>query len=125
MHFDFMGKRASGSRLWRRTANIPTHPGCKNPYTGAELSIIRGHEISGNIVEIGSSITGFKVGQGVVINPLLDERYHGKESRSIWKAGIQNLCRSWAIHGLNAHGGGFADEIVVKQFSCIPLPKCM
>ncbi|PMD17652.1 hypothetical protein NA56DRAFT_707388 [Hyaloscypha hepaticicola] len=49
-------------------------------YDGTWELLDMGHEISGNIVEIGSSITGFKVGQGVV-NPLLDERYHGKESR--------------------------------------------
>ncbi|PMD56283.1 GroES-like protein [Hyaloscypha bicolor E] len=98
-------------------------PGQKNPYTGAELPIIMGHEMSGTILEIGSSITGFKVGQNIAINPSLDDRHHGREPCGICKSGRLNLCKSWATYGLNAHGGGFADEIVVKPFSCIPLPE--
>ena len=98
-------------------------PGQKNPYTGAELPIIMGHEMSGTILEIGSSITGFKVGQNIAVNPSLDDRHHGREPCGICKSGRLNLCKSWATYGLNAHGGGFADEIVVKPFSCIPLPE--
>ncbi|KAE9371972.1 GroES-like protein [Stipitochalara longipes BDJ] len=102
---------------------FPPQPGQKNPHTGAELPIIMGHEMSGTILQIGSSITGFKVGQKVAINPSLDDRHHGKEPCGICKSGRLNLCKSWATYGMSAHGGGFADEIVVKPFSCIPLPE--
>jgi (R,R)-butanediol dehydrogenase / meso-butanediol dehydrogenase / diacetyl reductase len=102
---------------------FPPQPGQKNLHTGAKLPIVMGHEMSGTIVETGSSITGFKVGQNVAINPSLDDRHHGKDPCDICKSGRINLCRSWATYGMNAHGGGFADEIVVKPFSCVPLPE--
>jgi len=82
-----------------------------------------GHEMSGTIVEVGSNITQFKVGQRVAINPSMDDRHHGKEPCVNCKSGRPNICKSWACYGLSAHGGGFADEIVVKPFNCIPLPE--
>jgi (R,R)-butanediol dehydrogenase/meso-butanediol dehydrogenase/diacetyl reductase len=102
---------------------FPPLPGQKNPHTGVELPVIMGHEISGTIVQVGSNITGLKVGQNVAINPSMDDRHHGKEDCSICRSGRRNLCKSWACYGLSAHGGGFADEIVVKPFSCIPVPE--
>jgi (R,R)-butanediol dehydrogenase / meso-butanediol dehydrogenase / diacetyl reductase len=102
---------------------FPPQPGQKNPHTGVELPITMGHEMSGTILEIGSRTTGFKVGQNVAINPSLDDRHHGKEPCGICNSGRPNLCKSWATYGMSAHGGGFADEIVVKPFSCIPLPE--
>jgi len=101
---------------------FPPLPGQKNPHTGVELPVVMGHEMSGTIVEVGSDVTGLKVGQNVAINPSLDDRHHGKEDCSICVSGRRNLCKSWACYGLSAHGGGFADEIVVKPFSCIPVP---
>ncbi|CZR69690.1 related to alcohol/sorbitol dehydrogenase [Phialocephala subalpina] len=97
--------------------------GSDNPYTGVELPVVMGHEISGTIVEVGSNIEELKVGQNVAINPSMDDRHHGKEDCSVCQSGRRNLCKSWACYGLSAHGGGFADEIVVKPFSCIPVPE--
>lgn len=82
-----------------------------------------GHEMSGTIVELGSNIKQLKVGQNVAINPSMDDRHHGKELCGICVSGRPNICKSWACYGLSAHGGGFADEIVVKAFSCIPVPE--
>jgi (R,R)-butanediol dehydrogenase / meso-butanediol dehydrogenase / diacetyl reductase len=101
---------------------FPPLQGQKNPYTGVELPVVMGHEMSGTIVELGSNVTELKVGQNVAINPSMDDRHHGKEDCSICQSGRRNLCKSWACYGLSAHGGGFADEIVVKSFSCILVP---
>jgi (R,R)-butanediol dehydrogenase/meso-butanediol dehydrogenase/diacetyl reductase len=102
---------------------FPPPLGQKNPYTGVELPVVMGHEMSGTIVEVGSNITELKAGQNVVINPSMDDRHHGKEDCSVCQSGRRNICKSWACYGLSAHGGGFADEIVVKPFSCIPVPE--
>ncbi|KAH8780506.1 chaperonin 10-like protein [Hyaloscypha finlandica] len=102
---------------------FPPLPGQKNPHTGVELPVIMGHEISGTIVQVGANITALNVGQNVAINPSMDDRHHGKEDCSVCRSGRRNLCKSWACYGLSAHGGGFADEIVVKTFSCIPVPE--
>ncbi|KAH8593129.1 chaperonin 10-like protein [Bisporella sp. PMI_857] len=82
----------------------------KSPRTGVELPVVMGHEMSGTITEVGSAITELKIGQNVAINPSMDDRHHGKED-------------SGACYGLSARGGGFADEIVVKPCSCIPVPE--
>lgn len=81
-----------------------------------------GHEMSGTVIEVGSNVTGLKAGQEVTVNPSLDDRHHGKELCTSCKAGRPNICKHWAALGLSAEGGGFADEIVVKSFSCLPLP---
>ncbi|TKA40839.1 hypothetical protein B0A49_13651, partial [Cryomyces minteri] len=102
---------------------FPPPPGQKNPHTGVQLPVIMGHEMSGTIVEVGSSITEFKIGQNVAINPSMDDRHHGNVECSICQSGRPHLCKSWACYGLSAHGGGLADEIVVKPFNCIPVPE--
>ncbi len=96
-------------------------PGGKNRHTGIGLPVVMGHEMSGTIVEVGFSVTGLKVGQNVAINPTMDDRHHGKEDCSACQSERRNLCKNWACYGLSAHGG-FADEIVVKPFSCILVP---
>jgi (R,R)-butanediol dehydrogenase/meso-butanediol dehydrogenase/diacetyl reductase len=95
--------------------------GQTNPHTGIGLPVVMGHEMSGTIVEVGSNVTGLSIGQKVAINPSMDDRHHGKEDCSVCQSERRNLCKSWACYGLSAHGG-FADEIVVKPFSCIPVP---
>ena len=46
-------------------------PGTKNKITGVELPVTLGHEFSGTIIEIGSGVTDFKLGQRVIVNPAM------------------------------------------------------
>jgi len=101
---------------------FPPQAGEKNPYTGVEIPITMGHEMSGVIAEIGSNVTGLNVGQNVTINPSMDDRHHGLETCKGCQSGRPNVCKHWACYGLSADGGGLAEEIVVKRFSCIALP---
>lgn len=82
-----------------------------------------GHEFSGTIIEVGSRVTDFKVGQEVCVNPSLDDRHYASPNCSRCDEGRPNLCKRWATYGLNAVGGGFSDEIVVKHFNCLALPE--
>lgn len=72
---------------------------------------------------MGSGVSDLTVGQNVCVNPSLDDRHYGMEGCSRCSEGRPNLCKRWATYGLNAVGGGFADEIVVKSFNCIALPE--
>jgi (R,R)-butanediol dehydrogenase/meso-butanediol dehydrogenase/diacetyl reductase len=47
------------------------------------------------------------------------------ERRTVQSAsqGEETSAKAGACYGLSAHGGGFADEIVVQPCSCIPVPE--
>ncbi|KAL6232211.1 hypothetical protein BDW75DRAFT_25095 [Aspergillus navahoensis] len=100
--------------------------GTKNPYTGAELPVTLGHEMSGTIVELGSSVLAsdpnLKVGMRVAVNPALNDRHHGVEKCTACRLGMPNICKRYTSYGFSAAGGGLASEIVVKHYACIPLP---
>ncbi|KAL4915428.1 chaperonin 10-like protein [Aspergillus aurantiobrunneus] len=99
-------------------------PGEKNPYTGMELPVTLGHEMSGTVVEIGSSVSDprLKIGTRVAVNPALNDRHHGVEPCTACQLGLPNICKRYTSYGFSAAGGGLASEIVVKHFACIPLP---
>jgi len=82
-----------------------------------------GHEMSGTVTEVGFSVTQLKLGDKVAINPSLDDRSYNEEVCEVCSAGRPNICKRWACFGLNADGGGFAEEIVVRPFNCIRLPE--
>lgn len=102
---------------------FPPQLGQKNPHTGVQLPVTLGHEMSGTIVEMGSHVTGFRLGQNVAINPSLDDRSYGIELCVNCQSGRPNICKHWACFGLSAASGGFSDEVVVKGHNCIPLPE--
>ncbi|KAK5957682.1 hypothetical protein OHC33_000871 [Knufia fluminis] len=97
-------------------------PGTKNEHTGIGLPVVMGHEMSGTITELGSNVKHLSVGQDVCVNPSLDDRHFGAKSCFSCEGGKTNLCKRWATYGLNASGGGFSDEIVVKDLNCLALP---
>ena len=78
--------------------------------------------MSGTVTEVGPDVTDFSVGQNVVVNPAMNDLHFGSPPCSICSTGRPNLCPKTSYYGLNAEGGGLADEIVVKAVSCISLP---
>lgn len=96
--------------------------GGRNPHTGLELPVVMGHEYSGTVTEIGSSVTDIKVGQDVAVNPHVHDRIYGIEPCGACRKGKYNVCRRSAVCGLSSPGGGLSSEAVVRARSCIPLP---
>lgn len=90
-----------------------------NKYTGALLPQTMGHELSGTIIEVGSSVQDHAVGQRVIVNPCNGCSYTSCES---CPAGRQNMCTRTTFYGINDNGGGFAEEIVVQPKGIILLP---
>lgn len=99
--------------------------GLKNPVTGLELPVTMGHEFVGTVSEIGSAVTNVKVGQNVVVDPILHDRHYNQELCHACKSGVPNACKRCTVYGLSHSGGGLASESVVYASTCIPMPDTM
>ena len=78
---------------------------------------ILGHEIVGEIVEMGSDVKGLKIGDRVVVNP---NSYCNtcKNCRN----GYRNHCANMQLMGITA-AGGFAEYVKTKEFLTFPISK--
>lgn len=73
---------------------VPVTP---HPLTDEKLPTTLGHEFSGTVEEIGSGVTGFKVGDRVVVKPNL---FDGTCSNC--SMGIFNCCERVAFIGFSS-----------------------
>ena len=81
--------------------NVSSKPG-----TGkSKIGMVLGHEIVGEVAEIGPAVTTFKVGDRVVVNP---NSYCGVCANC--KAGYRNHCSNMELMGLSVQGG-FAEYV--------------
>ena len=97
--------------------------GLPHPQTGASLPVTLGHEFSGTVAEIGEQVLDFQIGDKVTVNPALDDRHYNKDACELCQIGRSNLCKRSAFYGINAEGGGFAEQIVVKACALFKLPS--
>jgi (R,R)-butanediol dehydrogenase / meso-butanediol dehydrogenase / diacetyl reductase len=82
----------------------------------SKTPMILGHEIAGEIVEIGDRVTNYKVGDRIVVEPI----WRCNECRSC-RDGNYNTCERLQSYGLH-HLGGFAEYILVEEENLVPLP---
>ena len=82
-----------------------------------EMPHVPGADGAGQIVEVGSQVTQFVVGDRVVINPDL---FCGKCEFCL--AGQENLCRSWRLLGEHAPGT-FRELISLPERNLLKMPK--
>ena len=87
-----------------------------HPASGHSGPLITGHEFVGRIVEIGSDVEGLQVGQRVV------------PGAGAWcghckwcLAGRVNLCATYFVYGLSAHGG-MAEMATIPAYMCRLVP---
>ena len=88
-----------------------------HPLSGVTNPVILGHEMSGEVVEIGSGVSGVRVGDLVAVEPLQtcgDCIYCG--------SGSYNLCPTRAAHGLSRAGGAFSEYTTVTERMAHRLP---
>ena len=86
---------------------------------GVNLPHIPGSDVAGEIVEIGEYVTGFNVGQRVLLAPM-----HFCNHCAKCVAGLQNQCPEFTVLG-NRVDGGNCELIAVPVVNIIPIPDGM
>jgi len=78
--------------------------------------IVPGHEFAGEIVEIGSAVTGYAVGDQVAVDPSLycGYCYYCKRARG-------NQCENWGAIGVTVSGGA-AEYVAAPMANLFKLP---
>lgn len=87
------------------------------PGQHADPGVIMGHEMFGTIEEIGTKVKKWKVGDHVVIDPIIK----CGECPSC-KAGFGNLCEDWISVG-QTQDGGFAQYTKIKSSQLYHVPE--
>lgn len=82
-------------------------------------SLVMGHEFSGEVVKLGSSVKGLKEGDRVVVEPILS---CGK--CTLCKSGRSNICENLKLIGLH-QSGAFSEYIPVHETKCHKLPNAL
>ena len=79
--------------------------------------IVPGHEFAGEIVEVGSQVTGYAVGDQVAVDPSLycGYCYYCKRARG-------NQCENWNAIGVTRSGGA-AEFVVAPMANLFKLPS--
>jgi L-idonate 5-dehydrogenase len=86
--------------------------------------LILGHELAGEVVELGEGVTKVRRGQRVAVNPTRACR-HCRYCLS----GRSNLCQNVRFHGSAARfphvQGGFAELFMASEEQCVPIPDSL
>jgi len=89
----------------------------KHPFT--TYPVTQGHEVSGEIVELGQDVTGFEVGQAVTIQPqVVCGKCHPCRN------GKYNLCEELAVMGFQTTGAA-SEYFAIDAAKVTSLPKNM
>lgn len=86
---------------------------------GVKLPHILGSDIAGDVVEVGEYVTGFKVGQRVLVAPM---HFCGHCEKCL--EGMQNQCRIFTVYG-NAVDGGNCEFFAAPAANVIPIPDSL
>jgi len=88
-------------------------------YGSSTFPLVPGHEYAGEVIETGSNVSKFKVGDRVVVDPNI----HCGNCRAC-KKGLYNLCEKLGAYGVTVNGG-FAEYSVVHQDNIVPIAADM
>jgi propanol-preferring alcohol dehydrogenase len=91
-----------------------------DPLVGVrEGGIVPGHEIAGEVVEIGPEVSGVGAGDRVAVYLAL-----GCMRCDRCRRGFMMLCRDWKAVGFDVNGGD-AEYVTVPAVNCMPLPDAV
>jgi NADPH:quinone reductase-like Zn-dependent oxidoreductase len=86
---------------------------------GVTLPHILGSDVAGEVAEIGEYVSGFKVGQRVLLSPI-----HSCGHCAKCVGGLQNHCREFTVLG-NGVDGGDCELIAALPENVIPIPDSL
>lgn len=95
---------------------IPTEE--PHPLTNKTAPVIMGHEFSGEIVEVGEEVQTLKVGDRVVVEPVIS----CGECNSC-RQGFYNNCERIGCYGMSGVGGGFSEYAAVPETMVHKIPN--
>lgn len=91
-----------------------------HPITGIKNPVILGHELSGEVVDVGAGVEDVEPGQLVAVRPT---QACGRCPRCA--EGLREQCEQKAVHGLTRAGGGFSEFTSVARSMAFVLPPEM
>lgn len=100
-------------------------PGSTNPISNLKFPMVMGHEISGEVIEVGSNVNEFAKGDKVIVEVtgsckdkykyFEDSPTKDKESCHPCQEGFYNCCEYLALTGLGFSDGGCAEFLVTTK----------
>ncbi len=78
--------------------------------------LVSGHEVAGDVVEIGEGVTQFKVGDRVVVEP-----HYGCGECWYCKHGLYNICTNKKVLGAGGWSGALGEYIVTPEKTVLKL----
>jgi (R,R)-butanediol dehydrogenase / meso-butanediol dehydrogenase / diacetyl reductase len=95
-----------------REGPLPPAPTTEQPHplSGETLPVVLGHEFSGTAEEVGDDVTDVKVGDAVVVEPLMVD-----DDCPACRSGRYNLCKNLGFIGISGRGGGLSEHVVVEK----------
>ena len=106
-----------GTDLHEYVAGPIVTPAEPHPLTGAQLPQILGHELSADVVAVGTEVTNVVPGDRISVMPLV---FCGK--CYFCRRGLNHLCVEMGCFGLSWDWGGMAGLGVVESYQAWPLP---
>jgi (R,R)-butanediol dehydrogenase/meso-butanediol dehydrogenase/diacetyl reductase len=91
-----------------------------HPLTGVKNPVILGHELCGEVVELGAGVEDLEIGDRIAVEPV-ETCGHCLHCTS----GRYNHCGLLAFHGYNRGGGGLSQFTVVRRSMAHRLPRQM
>ena len=109
-----------GTDLHEYTSGPIVTPSSPHPLTGATLPQILGHELSAEVVAVGTAVNRVEVGDRVSVMPLI---YCGR--CDYCRRGLQHLCITMACTGLSADWGGIAELANLEEYQVFRIPDAV
>src|SRR5215510_14188915 len=88
-----------------------------HPLTGCAMPCILGHELAGEVVEVGPGVDDVSIGALVAVEPI-----ETCGTCAYCRNGHRHLCRKTAFHGYHRAGGGLSDYTAVRRDMVHPMP---